>query len=77
MAWVLGDDTLPSTMAAGDGRFQLEDLPPGPYTLEISHPGFLTAQRSVTIGGAVVGDIGVVTLEPVSVTVFSGFVRMT
>ena len=32
-----------------DGRFEIEDVPPGEYRLEVSLPGFITVKETVTV----------------------------
>lgn len=49
-----------------DGRFLLGELDPGPYTLQISAPGFQTLSREVELAPGALLDMGLVSiaLEP-------------
>ena len=48
--------------SGADGRFQLEGLPAGSYTMIVAAPGHQPAARSVTVGAAPATPLGVVEL---------------
>ena len=49
VAVILESREVRKVLSGADGKFDLTDVPPATYTVEISAPGFTTIQRSITI----------------------------
>ena len=49
-------DGYASTESDGNGRFRLEGLSPGTWTVTVTHVGFEAVQTSVTLGGDMSAD---------------------
>ena len=70
-----------STITLADGRFQLDNLHEGPYTVEIAHDGFVTEQLTGVLPSSATEGIGIqVTLrretQPIGRGVLQGFVTL-
>lgn len=48
--WIFAADSPYSVVVSGDGSFQIDDIPPGEYTIKAWHPFLGVQEQTVTVG---------------------------